>query len=501
MPETTRAELALADTFDIGGSRFLRGQIVRDLAGVVGFENVLTDESDRQAAAADWSYASKLLKYSHTEQPAPDVVVRPRSTAEVADVVRIASDFRIPVTTRGGGSGTQGGILAPYGGLTIDLRRMTDVIEIDEESLVVTAQAGVEGPALETVLNERGYTLAHYPGSYNLGATIGGYLAARGSGVVSTKYGKAEDMALQVTAVVPPGRIVSTLPVPSHASGPDLLQVFVGSEGTLGVITEAALRIDPMPESRRFLSFVFPDIFAGMEAGRRIMTSRLRPAVIRLYDTADSVKLKDWVGTSQTGNVMIVMCDGAEELVAYEARAITGIAASCGGDELGSDMGETWWRGKYEPYAKGKLPEPPLMYGTFDTVARFKDIPTIYRAKKAAIENEFAAYGARYTAHLSHWFPWGSMLYDRFYVDNAPKDPAEAMWLHDRLWNAGVALSIKHGGTINEHHGVGMKLGRFMRMQYGEGFQLFSDLKNAWDPDGIMNPGKLGFGPPRNSIW
>ncbi|AXH34776.1 FAD-binding oxidoreductase [Humibacter sp. BT305] len=491
----------MVDPLPIGGNRFLRGQIIRDLSAEVGPQNVRTDDGERQRAAADWSYASKLLTYSHEEQPAPDIVVLPRTTAEVAAVVRIASDFRIPLTTRGGGSGTQAGLFALYGGLTLDLSRMTDIVEIDEESLVVTAQAGLAGPALEEAVNERGLTLAHYPGSYNLGATVGGYLAARGSGVVSTKYGKAEEMAMQVTAVVPPGRVVSTLPVPNHASGPDLLQVFVGSEGTLGVITEASLRLDPLPESRRFLSFVFPDIFAGIEAGRRIMTSRLRPAVIRLYDTADSLKLQDWVGTTRTGNVMIVMCDGAQELVDYECRAISEIAAACEGQAAGSEMGEIWWRGKYEPYAKGKLPEPPLMYGTFDTVARFKDIPAIYRAKKAAIEGEFAQYGARYTCHLSHWFPWGSMLYDRFYVDDAPEDPAEAMWLHDRLWNVGVTLSIQHGGTINEHHGVGLKLGRFMRTQYGDAFQSLLDLKNAWDPDGIMNPGKLGFGPPRNSVW
>jgi alkyldihydroxyacetonephosphate synthase len=491
----------VVESMNIGGRQFLRGQIIRDISAVVGREHVHTGEQNRQAAATDWSYASKLLTYAHESQPAPDFVVMPRTTEEVAAVVQIASDFSIPVTTRGGGSGTQGGVFTPYGGLTLDLNRMTDIIEIDDQSLVVTTQAGIEGPELEKTLNKQGLTLAHYPGSYNLGATVGGYLAARGSGVVSTKYGKAEDMVLQVKAVVPPGRVVSTLPVPSHATGPDLLQIFVGSEGTLGVITEASMRVDPLPESRKFLSFAFPDLFAGIEAGRKIMTSRLRPAVIRLYDTADSVKLKDWVGTTQTGNVMIVMCDGAEELVSYESRAITEIAALCGGEELGPEMGEIWWSGKYEPYAKGKLPEPPLMYGTFDTVARFRDIPVIYRAKKAAIENEFAEYRARYTCHLSHWFPWGSMLYDRFYVDDAPKDPAEAMWLHDRLWNVGVTLSIAHGGTVNEHHGVGMKLGRFMRLQYGEGFESLSKLKAAWDPDGIMNPGKLGFGPPRNSLW
>jgi len=499
---TGRTLVAVTDRTDsVSGSTYLHGQIERELVTLLGAEHVSTALADLQSQAADWSWMSKYFLYRDLQQPAADFAVRPRTTEQVEAVVRLASDYRIPVVPRGGGSGTQGGTFAPYGGISLDLTRMNDVLEIDEESLVITAQAGVDGPTLEKELNDRGLTLAHYPGSYHLGATIGGFLAARGSGVVSTKYGKAEDQVLQLEVVVPPGRAVTTLPVPSHAAGPDLLQSFVGSEGTLGVITKAALRVDPLPETRGFLSFSFPDIFAGIEAGRRIMTSRLRPAVIRLYDEADSVKLKDWVGMPFTGTLMVVMCDGPRELVDYETRAVTELAEKAGGTSLGPEAGQLWWDGKYEPYAKGKLPQPPLLYGTFDTVARFRDLPRIYRAKKQAIEEQFADVGARYTAHLSHWYDWGAMIYDRFYVDEAPSDPAEALALHDRLWDVGIHASLANGGILNDHHGVGIKLGRFMRPQHGAGFELMRGLKDAWDPDGIMNPGKLGFGPPRNSRW
>ncbi len=485
----------------VSGSRYLRGQIVRELASAIGSDHVSTDPAVLQEKAADWSWYSKYLSYKNLDQSAPDFVVRPGSTAEVERVVQIASDYRIPIVPRGGGSGTQGGTFAPYGGICLDVTRIDQIVDIDEKSLIVTTGAGIEGPALEAKLNEKGLTLAHYPGSYHLGATIGGFIAARGSGVVSTKYGKAEDQVLQLEVVVPPGKTVTTLPVPSHAAGSDLLQTFVGSEGTLGVITQASLRIDPMPAARGFLSFSFPDIFAGIEAGRRIMTNRLRPAVIRLYDEADSKKLQDWVGTPFTGTLMVIMCDGAQDLVDYETGAITSLVEAAGGTSLGPDVGQTWWDGKYEPYAKGKLPQPPLMYGTFDQVARFADLPAIYSAKKKIIEEQFAEYGARYTAHLSHWYDWGAMLYDRFYVDTPPEDPAEAMDLHDRLWDAGILTGLDNNAVLNDHHGVGIKLGRFMRTQYGTGFELMKQLKNAWDPDGIMNPGKLGFGPPRNSKW
>lgn len=486
----------------VSGKDFVVGQVAREFAAVVGPEHVTRDPETLQRHASDWSWSSKYMQYVGLDVPAADIAVSPGTSEEVEKVVKLASDHKIPITTRGGGSGTQGGTLALYGGLSLDLSRLDRIIDIDEESLAVTVQAGAVGPILEETLNERGLTLAHYPGSYHLGATVGGYLAARGSGVVSTKYGKAEDQVLQVEVVTPPGKTFKTLPVPSHASGPDLLQLVVGSEGTLGVITEATMRLERLPEKREFLSFAFPDVFAGIEAGRLIMTKRLRPSVIRLYDTADSQKLQEWVGTPFTGNLMVIMCDGDAELVDYEVRAITALAEQAGGRSLGPEVGQIWWDGKYEPYAKGKLPQPPVLYGTFDTVAKFRDIPAIYRAKKEIIETEFADIGARYTAHFSHWFPWGTMIYDRFLVDEPPTDPEEAMALHDRLWDAGVMTGLALGGTVNEHHGVGVKLGRFMRPQLGDtGFELLQGIKRAWDPDGIMNPGKLGFGPPTAGSW
>ncbi len=485
----------------VSGSSYLRGQIYRELAAVVGVDNISADSEVLQAHAHDWSWMSRFLSYKKLPLPAADFAVKPASTDEVREIVRIASTWKVPLVPRGGGTGTQGGTLALYGGISVDLSRMTSIVDIDEESLVVTVQAGIDGPTLEAELNKKNLTLAHYPGSYEMGASVGGFIAARGSGVVSTKYGKAENQVLQIEAVVAPGRVIKTLPVPSHASGSDLLQTFVGSEGTLGIITEAAMRLDPLPETRQFLSFSFADIFAGMEAGRLIMINRLRPAVIRLYDEGDSKKLAEWVGTPFIGTLMIVMVDGAKEMTDYESRAITRLCEGVGGKSLGPSAGQIWWDGKYEPYKKGKLPQPPLVYGTTDTVARFKDIPVIYRARKKAVEETFKEYGARYTCHLSHFYDWGSMLYDRFYIEEAPADPAEALTLHDRLWDVCTAVGLAHGGVVNEHHGVGLKLGRFMHKQYGDAWPLMTSLKDAWDPDGIMNPGKLGFGPPKNSRW
>jgi len=479
---------------------YVLGQLARDLSAAVGAANVSTEPGALAEQSSDWSWMSQFLAYRNLPLPTADVVVRPDSTAEVQAVVRIASEYRVPVVPRGGGSGTQGGTFALYGGIAVDLTRMNRIVDIDETSLVVTVEAGIDGSVLEKELNGLGLTLAHYPGSHFFGATIGGSLAARGSGVVSTKYGKAEDMALQVEAVVPPGRTISTLPVPNHSCGPDLLQTLIGSEGTLGIITRATMRLDPLPEARRFLSYQFPAVEAGIEAARLVMTRRIVPAAMRLYDEADSAKLTSMLSLDTAGVLLIIVLDGSEASIALEQEAIHVVCDANDARGLGGCPAETWWDGKYEPFSKHNAPVPPTVFGTTDTCARFADLPRLYAAKKRTIEEGFAEYGARYTAHFSHWYPWGGMIYDRFYVDGGPIDADEALALHDRLWDAAVATSLAHGGIINEHHGIGLKLGRFMRPQYGEAFEVMLAVKKAWDPDGIMNPGKLGFGAPR-SAW
>jgi alkyldihydroxyacetonephosphate synthase len=499
---TSRGAIPTLDGAPRAGQRrpYVLGQLARDLASVVGAPHVSTDDDALTQQSADWSWMSQYLTHRQLPLPTADLVVRPSSTEEVEGVVRIASEYRVPVVPRGGGSGTQGGTFALYGGIALDMTRMDRILQIDDTSLVATVQAGIDGSVLERELNDHwGLTLAHYPGSHHFGATIGGSLAARGSGVVSTKYGKAEDLALQLEVVVPPGRTVSTLPIPNHAAGPDLLQTFIGSEGTLGVITSAAMRLDPLPEMRRFLAYRFPTVEAGLEAGRRVMTRRVVPAAMRLYDEADSAKLASFLETALEGVLLVLVLDGTEASTDLERAAIDDACRGCGATDLGPDPAETWWNGKYEPFAKGKAPAPPQLFGTTDTCARFVDLPRLYAAKKRVIEEGFARYGAVYTAHFSHWYPWGAMIYDRFYIDQAPDDPDEALALHDRIWDAAVQTSLDNGGIINDHHGVGLKLGRFMRPQHGEAFELMLGVKRAWDPDGIMNPGKLGFGAPAAS--
>jgi alkyldihydroxyacetonephosphate synthase len=466
---------------------------VAALRAIVGPDRIATSETDRLVYSVDGFWLPQMWLDRGGRRPQAAAIVYPESAQEVARILEAANVARVPVVPWGGGSGTQGGALPPEGGVVIDLKRLNRILEINERALFVTAEAGVNGTQLEWALNERGLTLPHYPASANC-ATLGGYLAPRGSGTISTKYGKAEDLVMSLEVALPEGRLIRTPAVPNHASGPDFMRLFLGSEGTFGVITQATMRVTKLPETRRFRALLFADVSAGLEAGRRMMVDRLDPLVIRMYDPHSTASLvKRVLGCELTGAYMIIGFDGWKEIAAaQEARALA-IGQELGARDLGPEPGERWWNHRYDFYYPPLSLHLPAMYGTVETVATFDRIEAIYHAKKAAIEGEFGARGVGYIAHFSHWFPWGASLYDRFLLKDPPEDPGEAEALHNRLWDVAVATSLAHGGMINEHHGVGLKLSRYMRAQYGDAWPLLERLKDAIDPVGIMNPGKVGF--------
>jgi alkyldihydroxyacetonephosphate synthase len=408
--------------------------------------------------------------------------------------MEVANKYRLPVVPWGGGSGTQGGALPIYGGILLDLKRLNRILNIDEKSLTVTAEAGINGQQLEWALNERGLMLPHYAASSNC-ATLGGYLAPRGSGTMSTKYGKAEDMVLGMQLVLPSGEIIRTPPVPQHASGPDWFRLFLGAEGTFGVITEATMQVDYLPEARLLRAVLFESLSDALEAGRRIMTRRLDPFVIRLYDPAStSTQVKHVLGYEYDGAYMVLGFDGDPEIAALQERKAMDICLGLGARDLGRGPGETWWEHRYDFYYPPKSLKLPWMYGTTETVTTYDRIEPVYWAEKKAVEEGFAEWKLRFIGHFSHWFHWGVMCYSRFIIEQPPQDPQEALRLHNQVWNAAMTAVLDNGGMVNEHHGVGLKLARFMRRQYGSAWPFLLRLKDCIDPNGIMNPGKVGFG-------
>src|SRR3954449_11555620 len=253
------------------------------LAAVLGADSVHTTDAQLDAYTADTYWPAISARAAGVPLGRPEVVAVPRTEDDVAAALRVAAAYSVPVVAWGGGSGTQGGCVPVHGGLVVDLSALNRIIEIDERSMSVTAQAGVNGRELERALNERGLMLPHYPASSEW-ATVGGYVAARGSGVLSTRYGKIEDLVLSLRVALAGGELIDTVPVPRHAVGPELTQLFVGSEGTLGIITRVTVRLVPLPEHRRFEAVSVPSVEAGVGALREIIQRGVRPAVVRFYD-------------------------------------------------------------------------------------------------------------------------------------------------------------------------------------------------------------------------
>ena len=469
---------------------FMFNMILSELEDIVGQENVSTREADKLTYGVDYFWISRMWADRGETPPAADFVVRPGSAQEVSAILKVANYYKLPVHTWGGGSGSQGGALPMAGGIILDTKRMNKLIEIDLESHTITAETGMIFQQLEWYANEKGFSCMHIPSCLTCG-TIGGALGHRGIGILSTKYGKIDDMCVSMEVVLPNGDIINTLPVPKHAAGPDLNQIFIGSEGTLGVITKATFKLFEQPECRKHRAFLFPDMTSGFAAGRDIM-QKVKPSIMRFFDEAETVSIiKKILGFEKKGCFMNVTCEGIERIVDVEMDIVVEICKKYGAQDLGSEYGEKWYENRITFFYPGHIMDIPQMFGTMDTVARFKDVEKIYWAMKNAIETNFP--DVRFIAHCSHWYEWGTMIYDRFILDNPPADPDEAIRLHNRIWNTGVRAAMENGGVINDHHGIGLKLSRLMKEQYGPAMQVMEALKKQLDPNGIMNPYKLGL--------
>jgi len=473
---------------------FMPGMILDELADAVGgYDNVSMEMSDRATYGVDYFWLSRMWQDRGEVPPMPDWIVRPGATEEVSKILKIANYYKIPLHTWGGGSGSQGGALPMSGGILMDMKRMCKLIEIDEISRTITAEAGMIFQQLEWYANEKGYSCQHIPSCLTCG-TIGGALAHRGIGIMSGKYGKIDDQCLSMEVVLPNGDIINTLPVPKHAAGPDLNQIFIGSEGTLGVITKATFKLFEQPEERRFHAFLFPDKNSGYMAGRDIM-QKVKPSILRFYDEAETTSIiKKIIGFEKKGCFMNLAVEGIKRIVDIEMEIILEIAEKWGAEDLGSDYGEKWFKNRITFFYPGHIMDIPQMFGTMDTVATYANVEKIYLAMKKAIYDKYGD-KVRYISHSSHWYEWGCMNYTRFIVDppNVPQDPEEARRLHNEIWNIGVRAAMANGGVINDHHGIGLKLSRLMKEQYGPAMQVMEALKNQLDPNGIMNPYKLGL--------
>lgn len=446
----------------------------------------------RDELARDW-WPLALRWARDGDVPAlPSAVARPGTAAQVAAVLAVCHEARVPVTAAAGRSGVCGGSVPVFGGVSLDLRGLAGVVAVDDESLLVTAGAGTNGAELEAELrSSHGLTLGHRPQSIAI-STVGGWLACRSAGQYSTRYGKIEDMVVDLEVALAGGRLVRTgAPGPRSATGPDLNQVFVGSEGTLGVITEAVLRAAPVPAAERRAAFGFPGFAAGLDACRRILRRGATPAVLRLYDEVESSR-----SLGVDGRCVLVVLDEADPLLADAVLDVVG--DECGGAErLDDGLVDSWVAHRDDVSVLEGLLAAGIVVDTCEVAGPWSALAAVYDAALAALRAVPGTLVA--SAHQSHAYRDGACLYFSFAgrrEDAAGDTAAPGDSYYREAWDAVTTAVLGAGGSLSHHHGVGLNRGRFLAEARGEAFATLVAIKEALDPHGILNPGKLGLPSP-----
>jgi alkyldihydroxyacetonephosphate synthase len=443
-----------------------------------------TSDEARLAHAAGMS-TEDLLRARRGEAPdAPDGVVRPASHDEVLDVLRAAAAHRVAVVPYGGGTSVVGGLRAVRDGfravVALDLARLDRLIAVDPISRTARFEAGVRGPRAEELLAAHGFTLGHFPQSFQY-ATLGGFAATRSSGQASAGYGRFDQMVVALRAATPVGSL-DLGRAPQSAAGPDLRQLLLGSEGAFGVLTELTLRVRPA-ETLRYAGWSFPSFAEGLDAVRAMAQDGPRPAVLRLSDETESaINAATTPGSDADGGCLAVV--GAVGEAADRP-------ASLGGRPLGAGPGEAWREGRFRaPYLRDALLDAGALAETLETATFWDRLPETYAAVRDALVGSLGAAGTPplVMCHVSHVYETGASLY--FTVVAAQADDPVAQW---RQAKAAASDAIaRSGATITHHHGVGRDHLRWYAEEIGPvGAGMLRAVKQAVDPVGVLNPGIL----------
>lgn len=454
---------------------------LRDVA-----DEVLTSRQDIVTNTRDWWARTMIAETSGQPATIDGVFVRVSTIAQVQAVMRLAHNAHIPVTISAGRSNVTGAALPLRGGIILDVCNLNRFVSFDRDSQIVEVEAGLFGDVFEkTIQQDYGMTMGHWPSSFGI-STIGGWIACRGAGQLSTRYGKIEDMVYGLDVVLADGSLITVGNYPRAAVGPDLQQLFIGSEGTLGIIVRARLKLHQLPDYGRATAYGFKSFAIGLEACRLIMQSGATPAVLRLYDDLES-GVQFGLANS---NVLLIADEGAKELVNAGIDISEKICAKLG-DKIDSELiFEKWLDTRYltGKSAEGFKRSPGFVSDTLEMVGCWRDLPAIYDDVVTALKAIPGTLAG--SAHQSHAYVDGACLY--FSLRGEVEVNARAAW-YRAAWDAANSVLIKYGATLSHHHGVGLLRAPYMKESLGTAFPLFETIKNALDPNNLLNPGKLGL--------
>ena len=461
------------------------GEVAERLAAIAPTLTTAADSEAIADASRDWWPLAMRWALDGFVPQSAAVLSRPTTTEQVSAILAICHAEHIPVTAAGGRSGVCGASIPLHGGVLLDLSAMHGVVSVDDISLVAEVLPGTFGPDLDAHLAPLGLTLGHYPQSFDI-STVGGWLACRGAGQYSTRYGKIEDMVVGLEVVLADGRVIRTGGAPRAAAGPDLNQVFVGSEGTLGIITRAWLRLHPAAVCERRAVYGFRDFASGLDACRRIMQRGATPAVLRLYDGPESKR-----GQGGDGDVcvLLVLDEGDVASVSATMSVVDEeCLATIGCLPRDVEAVEKWMHHRNDTSALQALTRKGFVVDTMEITGAWSRLPAIFDAATSALLAVEHARSA--TCHLSHSYTDGACLYFTF-AASPPADEFERTY--NALWEAGTRAILNAGGNLSHHHGVGLNRARFVDEALGSALDVVGAIKNALDPHGILNPGKMGL--------
>jgi alkyldihydroxyacetonephosphate synthase len=468
--------------------------VLAELAGVVGIDHVLVDEQSRRLHTRGKSTPDLLRARAGDLSDAPDAVVRPADHVEVQATLELAARHRLAVVPFGGGTSVVGGLVARRDGyagvVSLDLVRMKRLLEVDRVSMTVTLEPGLRGPEAEALLSEHGLTLGHFPQSFEF-ASIGGFAATRSSGQSSAGYGRFDSLVVGLVVATPVGR-VELGHAPASAAGPDLRQVFLGSEGAFGVITAVTVRVRPLPETTTYEGWRWPSFDAGAEAMRTLVQAQLLPTVLRLSDeneTALNLADPDAVGGASSGGcLMVVGFEGTSAEVAARRTAVSAVLTELGGEPAGEEPGRRWAAGRYDaPYLRDSMLDAGVLVETLETATYWSRLRHTYDTVSAALLQSLGD-PALVLCHVSHVYETGASLY--FTVAAPEGDDGLARWIAAK--RAAMDAVVAAGATITHHHAVGTDHQPWLEDEIGRvGIDVLRAIKSAVDPDAIMNPGVL----------
>lgn len=459
--------------------------VVERLRAELG-DKVVTDPAAVDERRHDYWMLSQLDDAQGRRAPRPACVVRVSSRPDVVRVVNACRETRTPLVPFGLGSGVCGAVLATADSVVVDLGAMNRVVSIDTPNLLATFEAGVRGSDAEDALTKQGLTLGHYPQSIGV-SSVGGWVATRASGQFSTAYGNIEDILFSLEAVLPSGEVVDTKQTPRASAGPDLRHVFLGSEGTLGIVTGVTLSVRRVPEKRVLAAYHVAGMGAGFELQREVVQCGLSPAVLRQYDEKEAQRS---FGAYAKGSdsLLLVVHEGVAPKADAEASATRAIAERLGATEANPEATDRWLADRNHVPSFRSFIENGIVVDTVEIASTWDRIAEIYRRAIEALGGVPGILSA--SAHSSHVYRSGINLYFTFAA--RPDDAANLRSTYLECWRRIMEAVIACGGGIAHHHGIGRIRRAYLLDELGPGgVAALRVLKNALDPVGFMNPGAL----------